>query len=244
MKPVNSSLGQVIHANHGIFSRTEALDCGESDRSLAEARRAGVLVRLRRGMYAPADLYAACDDSGKHLLHARAAVAAQGGHVALTGASAAAAHGFALYQQDLSVVHLVRLDQGSARQRARTNHHIVLRDIEGDLVQWNGLRCVSPGRAVWEVACRSSLEAGVVTIDSALRMQPTLAEALQTSRTTTTSAYRLLREMGFAEGTPDFRLCVLLQQTNERLASVERRLSWIEQDVRFAGPYFGPGWWW
>ena len=51
-------------------------------------------------------------------------------------------------------------------------------------------------------------------------------------------------ESGFTEGTPDFRLCVLLQQTNERLASVERRLSWIEQDVRFAGPYFGPGRWW
>jgi hypothetical protein len=36
-----------------------------------------VIVRLRRGMYAPADIYEACDDAGKHLLHARAALAAQ-----------------------------------------------------------------------------------------------------------------------------------------------------------------------
>ena len=43
----------------------------------------------------------------------------------------------------------------------------------------SGLVCVSPARAVWEVACRSSLEAGVVTADSALRQQPVLAEALQ-----------------------------------------------------------------
>ena len=175
---VKATLGQIIHANHGIFSRAEALDCGETDFSLGEARRAGLVVRLRRGMYAPADVYAACDDSGKHLLHARAAVAAQRGEVALTGASAAALHGFALYQQDLSTVHIVRLDQGSSRRNARTNHHIVLRGIEPDLMHHDGLLTVGPARAVWEVACRSSLEAGVVTADSAVRRQPTLPAAL------------------------------------------------------------------
>jgi hypothetical protein len=51
-------------------------------------------------------------------------------------------------------------------------------------------------------------------------------------------------EAGFAADTPDFRLCLLLQQTNERLAAVERRLGWIEQDASFARPYLGPGWWW
>ena len=51
------------------------------------------------------------------------------------------------------------------------------------------------------------------------------------------------QEAGFAEGTPDFRLCLILQQTNERLGAVERRLAWIEQQTRLPGPYFGPGWW-
>ena len=175
---MNANLGQIIHANHGIFSRAEALDCGETDYSLGEARRAGIVVRLRRGMYAPAEVYAASDDRGKHVLHARAAMAAQHGDVALTGASAAALHGFDLYQQDLSMVHIVRLDQGSSRRHALTNHHIVLRDLENDLVQRDGIVTVGPARAVWEVACRSSLEAGVVTADSALRAQPTLSVAL------------------------------------------------------------------
>jgi len=76
---VNTNLGYLTRIHGGIFSRAEALDCGENDRTLAEARRAGVIVRLRRGMYAPADIYQACDDSGKHLLHARAALAAQKG---------------------------------------------------------------------------------------------------------------------------------------------------------------------
>jgi predicted transcriptional regulator of viral defense system len=170
---MDKTLGQIIATHHGVFSRAEALDCGESDRSLADARRAGLIVRLRRGMYAPADLYAECDDAGKHVLHARAAVAAQRlGPVALTGSSAAALHGFALYQQDLAVVHLVRLDRGSSRRVARTNHHVVSQDIAGEVTEIAGLTAITPARAVWEVACRSTLEAGVVTADSALRLDP------------------------------------------------------------------------
>lgn len=175
---VNGNLGYLVRINGGIFSRAEALDCGESDRTLAEARRAGVIVRLRRGMYVPADIYQACDDAGKHLLHARAALKAQKGRVALTGASAAALYGFVPYQQDLSVVHIVRLDRGASRRKALTNHHIVLKDIDADLAEYHGILAVSPARAVWEVACRSSMEAGVVTADSALRLMPALAESI------------------------------------------------------------------
>lgn len=52
-------------------------------------------------------------------------------------------------------------------------------------------------------------------------------------------------EAGFTAGSEDYRLCILLQQTNERLAAVERRLGWIEQDVRFGPPYYPGrfGWW-
>ena len=66
------------------------MDCGETDRSLAAAVRDGALIRLRRGFYVPADIYAAADQSAKHLLSARAAVASQRGQVALSGVSAAA----------------------------------------------------------------------------------------------------------------------------------------------------------
>lgn len=50
-------------------------------------------------------------------------------------------------------------------------------------------------------------------------------------------------EAGFEAGSPDFRLCLILQQTNERLAAVERRLAWLERDVSLPRPYLGPGWW-
>jgi hypothetical protein len=51
------------------------------------------------------------------------------------------------------------------------------------------------------------------------------------------------QQAGIPESSPEFRLCVLLQQTNERLDAVERRLSWIEQDVRFPPPSFSRYWW-
>ena len=53
------------------------------------------------------------------------------------------------------------------------------------------------------------------------------------------------KEAGFVENSESYRLCLLLQQTDERLANVEHRLRWIEQDVRF-GPPFYPGrpFWW
>lgn len=52
------------------------------------------------------------------------------------------------------------------------------------------------------------------------------------------------RSAGFAPESSEFRLCLLLQQTNERLAVVDRRLRRIEQDVQFSGAYgYRRGWW-
>jgi hypothetical protein len=179
---MTANFGNLLRSNRGFFSRAEAIDSGETDRTLAAARREGVIVRLGRGMYAPADSYQASDDAGKHLLHARAALAAQRGEVALAGPSAAALHGFALHDQDLATVHLVRLDRGCSHLAAKTNHHVVTQDIEDDLGVFDGIMAVNPGRAVWEVACRSSLEGGVVTADSALRQDPRLREAIEELR--------------------------------------------------------------
>jgi hypothetical protein len=175
---VTQNLGQIIEANGGIFSRSQALECGETDRSLAAAVRDKTLVRLRRGFYVTADLHAAADESAKHLLHARAAVASQRGRVALTGVSAAALHGFAIHDTPLDVVHLVRLDGGSTRTEAGIVHHGSRRDISEEIDSYQGLLASVPARAVWEVACRSSLEGGVVTADSALHRNPEIKDSL------------------------------------------------------------------
>jgi hypothetical protein len=175
---VTQNLGQIIQASGGIFSRSQALDCGETDRSLATAVRDGALVRVRRGFYVPADISAAADPSARHMLNARAAVASQRGRVALTGVSAAALHGFAIHDTPLDVVHLVRLDNGSTRTEAGIVHHGSRRDIAEEIGSYEGILASVPARAVWEVACRSSLEGGVVTADSALHRSPEIKESL------------------------------------------------------------------
>jgi hypothetical protein len=46
---------------------------------------------------------------------------------------------------------------------------------------------------------------------------------------------------GFKSDTEAFRLCLLIQQTNDRLDSVERRLRFIDQDI--STPGYPRRWW-
>ena len=46
---------------------------------------------------------------------------------------------------------------------------------------------------------------------------------------------------GFKPDSDSYRLCLLIQQQSDRLAVVERRLSFIEQDTRFP-PFRDPYW--
>jgi hypothetical protein len=162
----------------GFFTRVQALQHGESDRSLREAVRDGVLVRLRHGAYAFADRHAALDEAGRHLVMARAAVAAQQGRVALTGPSAALLHGLEVWGHDLSLVHLLRLDPAPPRRQAGVVHHAHSVARVAYVRCYDGIPAVSPARAAWEVARLSGLESAVVTFDSVLRRHPGSVDVL------------------------------------------------------------------
>ncbi len=57
-------------------------------------------------------------------------------------------------------------------------HHGTRRQIDEEIGSYEGILASVPARAIWEVACRSSLEGGVVTADSALHRSPELKESL------------------------------------------------------------------
>ena len=177
---VDETFAVLAAVNGGIFTRSQALAAGSSDRELHEAVRAHVLRRLRHGCYTPWSLYESLDLVGRHLLLCRAALACQVGRVALTGPSAAAVHGLALHQQSLDVVHILRLDRGSSRRQIGIAHHRITHDIAGDLELVDGFLVVNPARAVWEVASISTLESAVCTADSALARWPDLRAELMT----------------------------------------------------------------
>lgn len=166
-------------SRRGWFSRADAVDCGYTDPDLAAAVKRGEIVRIRQGAYAFRSAFEGCDATQQHLLLARAALARQGGPVALTGPSAAAAHGLVLHDVDLSRVHLVRLDRGAPRREAGVVHHTVVADIADQIVTCLELPVVNVARTVWELASMSSLVAGVCAADSALRLYPDVADGLR-----------------------------------------------------------------
>lgn len=98
-----------------------------------------------------------------------------GGRVALSHVSAAAMHGLALWDVDLSQVHVTRLDGAAGRAEAGVRYHQG-GCLASDLVEVDGVPCVSRARAAVEVSLLCSVESAVVTLDSALRRECTLEE--------------------------------------------------------------------
>jgi hypothetical protein len=160
------------------FTRHEALAWGETDQSLHAAVRAGVLARLRFGVYVRAAYLEGLADRERHLLLARAVVAQQRGRVALAGPTAVLFHGFDVFGHDLTTVHLARLDAGSARRETGVVHHRIGQAVADAVVGQDEVLVVSPEDAVWQTALLSSLEGGVVTLDSALHQRRDLEGAI------------------------------------------------------------------
>jgi len=107
---VHETIALLANLHGGVFTRAQAIAAGLVDRDLRGLLQDRYLLRLRQGCYAPRAAFELLDAHGRHLLHARAAVACQLGPVALTGVTAAVLHGLDLYDADLGTVHLVRLD--------------------------------------------------------------------------------------------------------------------------------------
>lgn len=154
-------------AQGGYFNRSEALDCGYDDHQIAAAIRAGEWCRVRTGVYAPADTYAALDANGRHLVGARSVVDKLGATVALSHSTACAEHGFAQFDADFDNVQLTRLDGHSGRREAGVVHHEG-RMPEGDVEERAGRLVVVPRRCVWEASTITTQRGAVVVMDSAL----------------------------------------------------------------------------
>lgn len=159
---------RVLAATHGFFTRAEALAEGHDDRSIRRATRARLWRRIRQGVYTFEDLWLAADESHRHLITARAVMRRHDGRVALSHVSAAVAHGLAHYGQNLTTVHVTRLDGGAGRQEAGVWHHEGLL-LDDDLTELDGMLVVKPARAALETALLVPQGPGLVTLDSAMR---------------------------------------------------------------------------
>ncbi len=159
---------RILAETQGYFTRTDALAHGYDDNAIRRALKARLWRRLRQGVYTYADLWASATAIDLHLARAHAVASKLGDRVALSHTSAALMHGLALWDADLSLVHVTRLDGAAGRTEADVVHHEGF-SIASDLVEVNGVLVMQRVRAALETASVVSTEAALVVLDSLLR---------------------------------------------------------------------------
>ncbi len=161
----------------GVFTRAEVLDLGYDDRAIREMLRAKVIARVRHGAYCSREIWAAGSAEDRHLILARAVMRAHAGRVALSHTSALLMQGVAVWNADLTKVHVTRLDGGTGRVERDVVHHEGSLD-DGDVTERQGLTLTTGARAVLEAGSVLSTESGLVSADSALHRALTTPEEL------------------------------------------------------------------
>lgn len=154
--------------NHGVLLRGRMLDAGFNDAAIQRAVRAGVLVRIRQGAYALADVWAGADPLQRYLMRVRAVRLKYDATVAVSHFSAHLLRGGPDWQVPIEDVHLTHLDGRTARRQAGVVHHngiCRLADVTRDELGW----LTSPPRTALEVASRLPRDAAVASLDWYLR---------------------------------------------------------------------------
>jgi hypothetical protein len=161
---------RLLAATNGCFTRADALRVGLDDNAIRRALKARLWTRVRWGVYTFTDLWSEQDAVTRHLAAARSVARKLGPAVALSHVSAALDHGLTVWDADLSLVHVTRLDGGAGRIESGVQHH------EGfcaasEVREKDGYLIVQPVRAALEAAGLMSAEAAVATLDSGLHLR-------------------------------------------------------------------------
>ena len=170
---------RALVAEHGVFTRKEALAVGYHDHAIAGLVRSGAWVRVRRGAYAFGDGWSSLGVNQRYAVLCRAAVRQASTRVVLSHTSSANEYGAPLWEGDLSTVHLTRPDERAGRAEAGiVQHRGALAD--GDVVVRNGREVMSATRTALELTLVCDVEHALVEIDYLLRQRFTTIEELRT----------------------------------------------------------------
>jgi len=161
----------------GYFTRSEAHQAGYDDNAIKLLIRKRVWLRIRYGVYTFPDLWEELDEAARHLATARAVVRKLGHSVALSHVSAALDHGMTVWDADLSIVHVTRMDGGAGRTESGVKHHEGL-CLDDDVLERDGYLVTKPVRAALEAASRVPAEPAVVLLDSGLHQKTFTVEEL------------------------------------------------------------------
>lgn len=174
---MTDALTALAEANGGYFLTSHAHEYGYARRDLQRAVRAGVVRRIRRGMYAFASTWDPLTAEARHVVILKSVVRESNGNVVASSVSACALRGLSLWGHDLSEVHVTRLDSGASRREAGVVHHrATVRDEDIEIV--DGIAAMRTDRAICEAGSAVELESGIVLYDSALNRKVVSEEDL------------------------------------------------------------------
>lgn len=154
----------------GFFTRPMAADFGYNSRSFDRVVRTGAWFRFRHGYYTFPDLWAVMPAAEQHRVRCRAVVHSLGPVVALSHISSLVMQDIDPWGQDLSRVHVTRLDGGAGRIEGDVVHHRA-RVTPAQLIEHDGLLMTPADRAVLEAACRRGGEAALCLMNQTLHAE-------------------------------------------------------------------------
>lgn len=151
-----------------LLHRSDAILAGETDSQLLNRRRRSELIRVGRGSYLSSHDYHELDATDRHRARIVAAAHQHGDDVVFSHVSAAALHGYDLWDAPLDAVHLTHGGGGHGKLRQGVHRHHE-RLAQGEIVSTGGLLLTTAARTVADMARSVSLQSAVVTGDCALR---------------------------------------------------------------------------
>lgn len=169
---------RALVAQHGVFTRKEALEAGYHDHAIAGLVRCGAWVRVRRGAYVFGEGWAQLTDNQRYAVLCRAAVRQANTRVILSHTSSAGEYGAPLWECDLTTVHLTRPDERAGRAEAGiVQHRGVI--VDGDVVHRNGREVMSATRTALELTLAHDVEHALVEVDYLLHQGFTTLDKLR-----------------------------------------------------------------
>ena len=167
----------IATTQNGLFTVAQALGVGYSEREIKFLARTKEWARLRRGIYIESYLLPD-DDLAQHVVRARAALLRVKDGAFASHLTAAAVHGLAVLDPDLTTVHLTRVGLASSRTEAGVHHHVA-RVPPGHVIAVGGIPVTDVAWTVVDTARESSFAQGVVLAESALWREQTTSKSLR-----------------------------------------------------------------
>jgi hypothetical protein len=160
----------IMAAQHGLITRTQALDTGLSPTTISHLVRNGTWVIIRRGVYADAELWRSLDvHHGQHRLRTRAAILKMRRNWVTSHDSAGHEHGLAMLLPPEPHVHITRPGWPKAWTEYGVKHHLA-RFLDEQVVEVNGLPTLDLARTAVDIAREHGSPYGEVACDSAMRL--------------------------------------------------------------------------